>query len=119
MNRLLARGQHLVFRGLKHRLPSIHLHLAADGEAAVGLQGAGQVALAEPYDFNVPGVVAEHCLGGFEPPFLTQRHLPGLPKLPDHRAVLFRLQLGYLEYLGVIQVAARKEIKQIPHCGYF
>ena len=119
MNRLLARGQHLVFRGLKHRLPSIHLDFAADGQAAVGLQGARQVSLAKPYYFNVAGVVAKHCLGGLKPPFLAQRHLPGLPELSDHRAVLFRLQLGYLDYIGVIQMPSRKEIKQIPHRGYF
>ena len=82
----LSLVQQFVIRRLEDQLALENAGLSADGYSGVGLQSPGQVALAEPYDFNVAGFIAQHRLGVYPPALVALLDRPGFPDGTDHGA---------------------------------
>ena len=117
MDGSLAVFQDLVVGGLEDQLAAVDIGAAADGDAGVGLEGTGDVVLAEPEDFDVAGLVAEDGFGGFQAAFLAQVDYPGLPDVADDGT--FRVGSYFRDLKGrrVVQVAAGEKVEQVADGG--
>ena len=117
VERGLARRDDVVLRGRDGQAAAVDVDLAVDDHVIAGLQGTGEVALAEPLELDVSGVVGEDALGELE---ATLADVGGanVDQFALDGEGTAGVEVGDAGDFGAVIVATREHVEEVANGAY-